>query len=183
MSIIVLELCGSKRTVPPVCSYWCPCLSNWQSRRGYPRPQELGCCCCCGLSRVMQKAEEPTWDCSYSHAEALPRIAHALNKPRKMNWSKTRDSGRCRDFHKTPRQGKQEQLCPLCAAHRLPWLSSEPFSGELNLGYCMLWNSSCRTKVEFWLRHLPGLSGVLWDLYMNVSVLKSSRKLFCVNLL
>lgn len=42
---------------------WCPCLSTWQSWNRYPRPQELGCFCCCGLSYVMQKAEEPTWDC------------------------------------------------------------------------------------------------------------------------
>lgn len=35
--------------------------------------------------------------------------------------------------------------------HKHPLL---PFSGEVSLGYCVLQNNSCKTMVEFWVKHL-----------------------------
>lgn len=186
MSIIVLELCGHKHTIPPLC--WeqtdVPVWAADKAGAGIPGHRSWALVAAVARHMWCRKLRSPPEAAHTAMRRPCPELlALQTSKSKKMSWSKTRNSGRCRDFHKTPKQGRQKQLCPLCTAHRLPWLSSERFSGELSLGYCMLWNSSCKAEVQFWLRHLSRWSGLLWDLYTSVSVLKSLRKLFWVNLL
>lgn len=134
MSIIVLELCGHKHTIPPLCWEQID-VRVWATDKAGTRIP--GC-------RSWALVAALAYHMWCTKLRIPPETAHATmqrfcpelftlqtNKPKKINWSKTRDSGRCKDFHKTSRQGG---LCPLCAAHRLPLLSSEPFLGKLSLG-------------------------------------------------
>lgn len=173
MSVIVLELCGHKHTTPPL--WWeqtdiCVWATD-KAETGIPGRRSWAVVAAvvytcdaeswgAHLRLFTQPCGGPAQNCSHSKQANPKRLIET--KPEILAGVET----------STRPQGKAVRIsCFLCVLLTGCPGFLQNFSQE-NQVLDMLRNTSCKTKAEFWLRHLSRLSGLLWDLYTSVLVLE-----------